>query len=218
MKLNLGCGKNYIDGWVNVDLYDNSKCDVVHDLEEFPWPWENDSVSEILIKHTLEHLGADWKVYIKILQEMYRVCEDEAEILVMVPSPWHRNYIHDPTHVRPVTPEGLTLFSKEHCQQCIDDKKSDTPFAMIYDVDLRPTYVEFGYDYFWWKQLENKEISNSEAEEMHDMHRNVVAEFKISLVVVKSKESDKKHRYGYKFQFSDGSVPDAPISSNIIRS
>ena len=36
MKLNLGCGKDYIDGWVNVDLYDDSKCDVVYDLEKFP--------------------------------------------------------------------------------------------------------------------------------------------------------------------------------------
>ena len=39
MKLNLGCGKDYIDDWVNVDFYDDSKCDVTHDLEEFPWPW-----------------------------------------------------------------------------------------------------------------------------------------------------------------------------------
>ena len=52
MKLNLGCGKDYIDGWVNVDFYDDSKCDVTHDLEEFPWPWEDDSVSEIRIIHT----------------------------------------------------------------------------------------------------------------------------------------------------------------------
>ena len=49
MKLNLGCGKDYIDDWVNVDFYDDSKCDVTHDLEAFPWPWENDSVSEIRI-------------------------------------------------------------------------------------------------------------------------------------------------------------------------
>ena len=47
MKLNLGCGKDYIDDWVNVDFYDDSKCDEVHDLEEFPWPWDDDSVSEI---------------------------------------------------------------------------------------------------------------------------------------------------------------------------
>ena len=36
MKLNLGCGHDYVDDWVNVDFYDNSKCDVVHDLEKFP--------------------------------------------------------------------------------------------------------------------------------------------------------------------------------------
>ena len=89
MKLNLGCGKDYKDDWVNVDFYDDTKCDVTHDLEEFPWPWENDSISEIRIIHTLEHLGADWKVYIKILQEMYRICEDAALIQVDVPSPWH---------------------------------------------------------------------------------------------------------------------------------
>ena len=138
VKLNLGCGKDYIDDWINVDFYDDSKCDVTHDLEKFPWPWEDNSVSEILIKHTLEHLGADWKVYIKILQEMYRVCKDDAEIIVAVPSPWHWNFTADPTHVRPVTPDGLNLFSKEHCQTCIDEGKSETPFAMIYDVDLRP--------------------------------------------------------------------------------
>ena len=80
MKLNLGCGKNYIDGWVNVDFYDDSYCDKLHDLEVFPWPWEDNSISEIQIFHTLEHLGADWRVYIQILQEMYRICEDDAKI------------------------------------------------------------------------------------------------------------------------------------------
>ena len=51
-KINLGCGKDHKDRWVNVDFYDDSTCDIKHDLEVFPWPWENDTVSEILIKHT----------------------------------------------------------------------------------------------------------------------------------------------------------------------
>ena len=46
-KINLGCGHDYKDGWVNVDFYDDSKCDVVHDLEEFPWPWEDLSLIHI---------------------------------------------------------------------------------------------------------------------------------------------------------------------------
>ena len=217
MKLNLGCGKDYIDDWVNVDFYDDSKCDEVHDLEEFPWPWENDSVSEIKIIHTLEHLGADWKVYIKILQEMYRVCEDDATIEVRVPSPWHWNYISDPTHVRPVTPDGLNSFSKEHCQKCIDEGKSETPFAMIYDVDLRPHNVVWKYDQLWENKLNKKEVQQSQIKELHSMYRNVVTEFQIPLAVVKSEETDKKHRYEQRLHLPDGSGVPVDAPSNIVR-
>ena len=217
MKLNLGCGKDYIDGWVNVDLYDDSTCDIKHDLEVFPWPWEDDSVSEIKIIHTLEHLGADWKVYIKIHQEMYRVCEDDAEIMVAVPSPWHWNFTSDPTHVRPVTADGLNLFSKEHCQKCIDKEMSETPFAMIYDVDLRPHDVVWIPDESWKKKIENGEISSLEFEKLHSMYRNVVAEFQIPLAVVKSKESDKNHRYEYRLSSPDGTGKPVDTPLNIVR-
>ena len=217
MKLNLGCGKKYIDGWVNVDFYDDLKCDVTHDLEEFPWPWEDNSVSEIKIIHTLEHLGADWKVYIKILQEMYRVCEDDAHIQVDVPSPWHWNYISDPTHVRPVTPDGLNLFSKEHCQKCIDKEQSETPFAMIYDVDLRPHDVEWVLGEYWQNKLNRGEVQQSQMEEFHDMYRNVVQESKIPLAVVKSEETDKKHRYEDRLHLPDGKGISIDLPSNIIR-
>ena len=193
MKLNLGCGHDYTDNWVNVDFYDDSKCDVIHDLEEFPWPWEDNSISEILIKHTLEHLGADWKVYVKILQELYRICEDDATIQVHVPSPWHMDFTGDPSHVRPIIPEGLRLFSKAYCQWCIDVGAANTPFALLYDIDLREYHVVQICDPFWWEKLENGEISESELSEFHYMYRNVVKEFRISLAVVKSKESDEKY-------------------------
>ena len=216
MKLNLGCGKKYIDDWVNVDFYDDSKCDVTHDLEEFPWPWKDNSVSKIKIIHTLEHLGVDWKVYVQILQEMYRICEDDAKIYVHVPSPWHWNFISDPSHVRPVTPDGLNLFSKELCQICINEGMAETPFAMIYDVDLRPHDVVWKFDQSWENKLNKGEVQRSQMEEFHSMYRNVVKEFQISLAVVKSDETDKKHRYAQSWHLPDGSVPiDAP--SNIVR-
>ena len=217
MKLNLGCGKNYTDDWVNVDFYDDSRCDVVHDLEVFPWPWENDSVSEIKIIHTLEHLGADWKIYIKILQEMYRICEDDAEIMVAVPSPWHWNFTSDPSHVRPVTPDGLNLFSKEHCQRCIDEKMAETPFAMIYDVDLRPHDVVWIPDDYWKNKIDRGEVQQSQMGELHNKYRNVVSEFQIPLVVVKSEETDKKHRYEQRLHLPDGSRTPVDAPSNIVR-
>src|SRR5438270_657359 len=111
LKLNLGSGQNPRPGYVNVDKHGDP--DLKCDLESFPWPWPDSSVSEILLIHVLEHLGASPDVFIRIMKEMYRVCEPAAQIYIVVPHPRHDNFIGDPTHVRPLTPAMMQLFSKK---------------------------------------------------------------------------------------------------------
>ena len=54
MKLNLGCGKRRIEGFVNVDI-PGSGADVECDVQELPWP---DAVAdEVLAVHVLEHVN-----------------------------------------------------------------------------------------------------------------------------------------------------------------
>jgi predicted SAM-dependent methyltransferase len=55
MKLNLGCGSDYRQGYINVDRV-SGVADVVHDLNVFPYPWSDNSVDEIVARHILEHL------------------------------------------------------------------------------------------------------------------------------------------------------------------
>ena len=87
---------------------------------------------------------------------------------------------------------------------------------MIYDVDLRPHDVVWKYDQHWKNKLNKGEVQRSQMQELHSMYRNVVTEFQIPLAVVKSEETDKKHRYEHKLESLDGSVPvDSP--SNIVR-
>jgi len=55
-RVNLGCGTDYRAGWVNVDVNERVGADVVYDLNETPWPFTDDSVTEIEARHVFEHL------------------------------------------------------------------------------------------------------------------------------------------------------------------
>ena len=160
IKLNLGCGMNKKKGYINVDKYGNPDKKV--DLEKFPWPWKTNSVDEIILYHVLEHLGEKSKTYLKIIQELYRICKPNALIYINVPHPRHDNFINDPTHVRIITIAGLELFSKKRCNEWIKNKNSNTPLALYLDVDfdiLNPTYIlEDELDY----QFRSKQISHQQ--------------------------------------------------------
>ena len=106
MKLNLGCGYNKLDGFTNVDSQESCEPDMLIDLEDLPWPFESDSTDEIVLCHVLEHLGGTSDVYLKIIQELYRVSQHSAQISITVPHPRHDDFMIDPTHVRPILPEN----------------------------------------------------------------------------------------------------------------
>ena len=85
MRLNLGRAYNKREGFVNVDSSPHCASDLLCDLEEFPWPWADSSVDEILITHVLEHLGATTEIYLSVLRELYRICRHDARITIVVP-------------------------------------------------------------------------------------------------------------------------------------
>lgn len=47
MKLNLGCGKDIKDGYINLDVRYIKGVDVVCNLNSFPYPFQNDVFDEI---------------------------------------------------------------------------------------------------------------------------------------------------------------------------
>lgn len=110
-KLNLGCGDDYRDDYVNVDI-GNCKKDVEHDLEDFPYPFEDNSFSEILMQHCIEHISRD--NFPKLVQELHRICKPDAVVKIAAPYYLSRNAYTDFTHKNFMTEESFAYFDPRH--------------------------------------------------------------------------------------------------------
>ncbi len=185
MKLNLGSGSKRVEGFINLDKYDTFKPDIVHDLEKFPYPFENNSVTHILLSHVLEHLGQNPEVFNLIIKELYRICVNKALIDIRVPHPRHDDFISDPTHVRPITLMTLSLYDKDQNLKWEKAGAANTPLAIIHNVNFVIKKAEQVLDRKYISLLEKNAIKKEELSDLAYKYNNVVKEIKIIWEVVK---------------------------------
>jgi SAM-dependent methyltransferase len=88
-KLNLGSGEFLKDGFVNVDFYSVSNPDVSHDLNQFPYPFDDNYFEVVEADHVLEHLADPFNV----MRELRRICMPGATIHIRVPH-FSRGFTH----------------------------------------------------------------------------------------------------------------------------
>lgn len=81
MNLNLGCGSDIRKDWINVNFYDSDGVDVVCDLNVYPYPFKDNSVSYIYMSHVLEHLIEP----VKNLGECHRILKKGGILEIKVP-------------------------------------------------------------------------------------------------------------------------------------
>lgn len=103
--------------WHNVtrlDIEPLHKPDVAHDLEQLPWPFEDDSFDEIHAYEVLEHLGrqGDAKAFGAHFSEIWRVLKNGGLLFATCPSissPW---LWADPSHRRVICSQSLVFLNQ----------------------------------------------------------------------------------------------------------
>lgn len=113
--LDLGCGNKKRHGAIGVDFNDRTAADVIHNLNSFPYPFEDSSFDEIYLDNTLEHLDD----VMRVMEEVYRICKPGGIVKVIVP--YFRSFwaFIDPTHKHFFTVDSFAYFDPEHviCQR-----------------------------------------------------------------------------------------------------
>lgn len=107
--LDLGCGNKKRPGAIGVDFNERTQADVIHDLNQFPYPFESGFFDEVYIDNCLEHLDHP----LRVMEEVYRITKPGSLVKVIVPyfrSMWAAV---DPTHTHFFTAYSFSYYDPD---------------------------------------------------------------------------------------------------------
>ena len=110
MKLNLGCGRDYRKGYVNLDISDSVGADVVYDMQR-GIPFDENYFDEVLVNNSLTQIR-DGEKFVYVMNEIHRVCN--GDIYIRVPNAKHICAFQDPMDCRRFTKESFTYMEGGH--------------------------------------------------------------------------------------------------------
>lgn len=92
--LDIGCGLKKTDNAVGLDCVALPGVDVVWNLNQFPYPFEDETFDLIIARHALSHLDD----IIAVMKEIHRILAKGGTCKIYVPHYASDNYNTDPTH------------------------------------------------------------------------------------------------------------------------
>jgi len=79
--LDVGCGFRKTLGAVGIDIDPRTNAEHIHDLNSFPYPFEDNTFDEVVSNHVLEHLNDT----VPVLNEMHRITKNGGKVKIRIP-------------------------------------------------------------------------------------------------------------------------------------
>jgi hypothetical protein len=86
LKLNLGCGSTKLEGYINVDSEKSCKPDLICDFIKSPLPYKQNSIEEIVLFHTIEHIQKGYHQL--LLERFYNLLVPGGKLYISYPNFW----------------------------------------------------------------------------------------------------------------------------------
>jgi len=163
-ELLIGCGnsrKKVItfdkipDEWsgelVTLDWEESCNPDVVHDLNQLPYPFDDNMFDEIHAYEVLEHLGTqgDYRFFFDQFSELHRILKPGGWLIGSSPN-WDNVWAwSDPGHTRIISPQMLSFLSQAEYEKQIGTSAM-TDYRFCYEVDfemwaMKEEEMNFGF-------------------------------------------------------------------------
>lgn len=96
--LDLACGDAKQPHCIGMDKRKRDGVDIVHDIEEMPWPFEDEFFTRIIASHIVEHLKP-W-LMVDIMDEAWRILVPGGYMMIATPYAGSYGFYQDPTHIK----------------------------------------------------------------------------------------------------------------------
>ena len=184
MKLNLGSGFNKLAGYINIDCESICEPDQCFNLEA-ELPLSNDYATELVLHHTLEHLGDTAEKFINIIKEFYRISQDGCIWKITVPH-YNSDIFHiDPTHVRKIHPMTMRMFDQQDNVKDLKNRGHYTKLGLLNAVDIQVIKEVFYLTEPWNTQAHSGKITNEEINFAGSHYNNICSEIYLECLVHK---------------------------------
>jgi len=119
LELDLACGSSKKEDSIGVDISDEIGVDIIWDLNQYPWPFEDNSIDSIHCSHYVEHIphninnGDKRDGLIQFMNELYRILKPEGKVTIIAPYYTSIRAYGDPTHQRFICDWTFLYYNKE---------------------------------------------------------------------------------------------------------
>jgi ubiquinone/menaquinone biosynthesis C-methylase UbiE len=137
-KLNIGCGKDIREDYVNLDIAKLPDVDVVCDIDNNPLPFDDNTFEKVVCNDVLEHVETA-----KVLREIHRVTKEGGTVEIRVPHFTSANNFIDPTHKKNFSFRTFNFFTK-------DSMHDRGYYYDFYFSEILSSKITFGNNLIYW--------------------------------------------------------------------